>query len=53
MDVKLECGAYGKTKESVNAGDTVTLDICDDNENNIKVTGVVAERYNQGQLLPK
>ena len=31
----------------------MTLEICDDNENNTKVTGVVAERYYRGQLLPK
>jgi hypothetical protein len=43
MDVKLECGTYGRTEKPVNVGDTVTLDICDENENNIKVTGVVAE----------
>ena len=53
MDVKLECGTHGKTEKSVKVGDTVTLDICDDNENNTKVTGVVAERYYRGQLLPK
>ena len=31
----------------------MTLEICNDNENNTKVTGVVAERYYRGQLLPK
>ncbi len=51
MDVKLECGTCGKTEEQVNVGDNVTLDVCDDNENNIKVTGVVAEKYYRGQLL--
>ena len=53
MDVKLECGTHGKTEEAARVGDTVTLQICDENENNIKVTGVVAERYHRGQLLPK
>jgi hypothetical protein len=53
MDVRLECGTYGKTEKIANVGDTVTLDICDDNENNIKVTGVVAERYYRGQLMSK
>ncbi len=43
MDVRLECGTHGKTEESVKVGDTVTLAICDDNENNIDVTGVIAE----------
>jgi hypothetical protein len=53
MDVKLVDGTYGKTEESARVGDTVTLEICDDNENNTKVTGVVAERYYRGQLLPQ
>jgi hypothetical protein len=53
MDVKLVDGTYGKTEEAARVGDTVTLEICDDNENNISVTGVVAERYYRGQLLPK
>ena len=53
MDVRLEDGTWGKTEESVKVGEMVTLDICDDNENNTKVTGVVAERYHRGQLLPK
>ena len=43
MDVKLECGTKGKTEKPVKVGETVTLDICDDNENNLKVTGVVSE----------
>ena len=53
MDVKLVDGTYGKTEEAARVGDTVTLDVCDENENNVKVTGVVAERYYQGKLLPK
>ncbi len=53
MDVKLIDGTYGKTDEAARVGDTVTLEICDDNENNTKVTGVVAERYHRGQLLPQ
>jgi len=53
MDVKLVDGTYGKTEEEAKIGDTVTLEICDANENNIKVTGVVAERYYRGQLLPQ
>ncbi len=53
MDVKLKDGTYGKTDESARIGDTVTIEICDDNENNVKVTGVVSERYYRGQLLPK
>jgi hypothetical protein len=51
MDVKLVDGTYGKTEEPARVGDTVTLEICDNNENNTKVTGVVAERYHRGQLL--
>ncbi len=43
MDVRLKDGTNGKTEKPVKAGDTVTLEICDDNENNIKVTGVVSE----------
>ncbi len=43
MDVRLECGTNGKTEKPVKAGETVTLEICDDNGNNIEVTGVVAE----------
>ena len=43
MDVKLEDGTLGKTEKPVKVGDIVTLDICDDNENNKTVTGVVAE----------
>ena len=43
MDVRLEDGTNGKTEKPVKVGETVTLDICDDNENNIKVTGVVSE----------
>ncbi len=53
MYVKLEDGTLGKTEKPAKVGDTVTLEICDDNENNIKVTGVVAERYYRGQLLPQ
>ena len=53
MDVKLTDGTYGKTNESARIGDTVTLDICDDNGNNVSITGVVAERYYRGQLLPQ
>ena len=53
MDVKLECGTYGKTEAAARVGDKVTLDVCDDNENNIKVIGVVAERYYRGQPLPQ
>ncbi len=43
MDVRLEDGTRGKTEEPVKVGEMVTLDICDDNENNTKVTGVVSE----------
>ncbi len=43
MDVKLEDGTWGKTEKPVKVGEIVTLDTCDDNENNIKVTGVVSE----------
>ena len=43
MDVRLEDGTRGKTEKPVKVGDTVTLEICDDNGNNIEVTGVVAE----------
>ena len=43
MDVRLEDGTWGKTEKTAKVGETVTLDICDDNENNIKVTGVVSE----------
>ena len=43
MDVRLEDGTRGKTEKPVKVGETVTLDICDDNENNLKVTGVVSE----------
>ncbi len=46
MDVKLEDGTLGKTEKPVKVGDTVTLEICDGNENNITVTGVVAEAGN-------
>ena len=53
MDVKLVDGTYGKTEEAARVGDTVTVQICDENENNTKVTGVVAERYYQGKPLPK
>ena len=53
MDVKLVDGTYGKTEEEAKIGDTVTVEICDDNENNTKVTGVVSERYYRGQLLPQ
>ena len=53
MDVKLVDDTYSKTEEAARVGDTVTLEICDDNENNTKITGVVTERYYRGQLLPK
>ncbi len=53
MDVKLTDGIYGKTNESAVIGDTVTIEICDDNGNNVSVIGVVAERYYRGQLLPQ
>jgi hypothetical protein len=43
MDVRLEDGTWGKTEKLVKVGDTVTLDICDDNGNNIEVSGVIAE----------
>ena len=43
MDVRLEDGTWGKIEKPVKVGEVVTLDICDDNENNIKVTGVVSE----------
>ena len=43
MDVRLEDSTWGKTEKPVKVGDTVTLDICDDNENNIEVSGVIAE----------
>ena len=43
MDVRLEDGTWGKTEKPVQVGEKVTLEICDDNENNIKMTGVVAE----------
>ncbi len=43
MDVKLENGTWGKTEEPVKVGEMATLDICDDNENNTKVTGIVSE----------
>ncbi len=47
MDVKLEDGTLGKTEKPVKAGDTVTLETCDVNGNNITVTGVVAEAGNE------
>ncbi len=53
MEVKLQDGTYGKTVKPANVGDTVTVEICDDNGNNIEVTGVVAERFHQGQPLAK
>ncbi|MCR4313559.1 MAG: hypothetical protein NUV58_04890 [Candidatus Roizmanbacteria bacterium] len=52
MYVKLVDGTYGTTEEEARVGDTVTLEICDDNGNNIEVTGVVAKRCYRGQLLP-
>jgi len=49
----LFCPYFSQTEEATRVADTVTLEICDDNENNTKVTGVVVERYYQRKLLPK
>jgi hypothetical protein len=43
MDVRLEDGTWGKTEKLVKVGDTVTIEIADDNGNNIEVSGVIAE----------
>ena len=43
MDVRLEDGTWGKTEKPVKIGDTVTLEVTDDNGNNTELTGVVAE----------
>ena len=43
MDIRLEDGTCGKTEKPVKVGETVTLEICDDNGNNLSVTGVAAE----------
>ncbi|KHE93582.1 MAG: hypothetical protein K8F52_04110 [Candidatus Scalindua rubra] len=45
MEVRLEDGTRGETEKPVKVGDTVTLDVIDDNGNNLVVTGVVAEVY--------
>jgi hypothetical protein len=49
----LFCPYFSQTEEAARVGDTVALEVCDANENNTKVTGVVAERYYRGQLLPR